>query len=274
MDAADTDDTAETSAAAATDDTSETTAAALAEQQEALTDLLVALDAADWAHPSRCEGWSVADVVLHLAQTDEMALASVEGRFAEEVDGLTAGLGQAADVDEGADLMVARERGGPPAAILERWRSGAAALRRALDAVDPHTRVTWVAGELSARTLATTRLAETWIHGDDIALPLGRPLPPGDRLRHVARLAWRTLPYAFARAGRTLAGPVAFSLRGPGGEPWELAPEGGTDPATVVRGDGVELCLVAARRVEPADTGLVAEGRDGAAVLELVRTYA
>jgi uncharacterized protein (TIGR03084 family) len=256
-------------------DSAETTAAALAEQQEALTDLLVTLDAAEWAQPSRCEGWSVADVVLHLAQTNEMALASVEGRFTEEVERLTAGLGQAADVDEGAELMVARERGGPPAAVFDRWRTGAVALRRALDAVDPHTRVTWVAGELSARTLATTRLAETWIHGDDIGVPLGRPLPPADRLRHVAHLAWRTLPYAFARAGRTLSGPVAFVLRGPGGEAWEFGPEGGTDQApTVVRGDGVELCLVAARRADAADTGLVAEGPDGAAVLELVRTYA
>jgi hypothetical protein len=36
----------------------------------------------------------------------------------------------------------------------------------------------------------------------------------------------------------------------------------------------VELCLVAARRVDPADTALEAEGPDARAVLELVRTYA
>ena len=32
--------------------------------------------------PSRCDGWTVADVLLHLAQTNEMAVASVEGRLA------------------------------------------------------------------------------------------------------------------------------------------------------------------------------------------------
>jgi hypothetical protein len=42
----------------------------------------------------------------------------------------------------------------------------------------------------------------------------------------------------------------------------------------VVRGDGVELCLVAARRVDPVGTGLTATGPDADAVLELVRTYA
>src|SRR5205823_1880386 len=105
---------------------------------------------------------------------------------------------------------------------------------------DPHERVTWVAGQLSVRTLATTRLAETWIHSGDVADALGRSLVPSDRLRHIARLAWRTLPYAFERAGRQLHGPVAFELRGPDGRAWEFAPD--EEPATTIRGDGHELC--------------------------------
>jgi hypothetical protein len=36
----------------------------------------------------------------------------------------------------------------------------------------------------------------------------------------------------------------------------------------------VELCLVAARRADPLDTGLRSQGPDAGAVLELVRTYA
>ncbi|HEV7829149.1 MAG TPA: maleylpyruvate isomerase N-terminal domain-containing protein [Pseudonocardiaceae bacterium] len=43
--------------------------AALDEQQAELDGLLVAHDDSDWATPTRCPGWSVADVVLHLAQT-------------------------------------------------------------------------------------------------------------------------------------------------------------------------------------------------------------
>ncbi|MGH9032122.1 MAG: maleylpyruvate isomerase family mycothiol-dependent enzyme, partial [Acidimicrobiia bacterium] len=91
-------------------------------------------------------------------------------------------------------------------------------------------------------------------------------------VRHVARLAWRTLPYAFARAGRELTGPVAFVLRGPSGAKWEFVPE--DDPLTFMRGDGTELCLVAARRVDPRETALRGEGPDVEAVLDLVRTYA
>ena len=41
-----------------------------------------------------------------------------------------------------------------------------------------------------------------------------------------------------------------------------------------MRGDAVDLCLVAGQRADAADTGLVAEGPDGAEVLALVRTFA
>jgi uncharacterized protein (TIGR03084 family) len=247
--------------------------AALVEQQEELESLLATLDEDGWARPTRCEGWDVADVVLHVAQTDELALGSAQGRFAEAIDALTRDVGPAMDVDEGAALMVERQRGMAPSVLHKRWEDGAATLADALRHTDPSERVVWVAGELSARTLATTRLAETWIHTGDVADALGRVLPPSDRLQPVARLAWRTLPYAFGKARRVMSGPVAFELTGPDGDPWSFVPDG-APAVTVVRGDAVELCLVAARRAEPADTGLTGEGPDAEAVLELVRTYA
>jgi uncharacterized protein (TIGR03084 family) len=252
---------------------------ALAEQQAELTGLLDGLDDAGWHAPTRCEGWDVADVVLHLAQTNEMAIGSAQGRFAESVAELSAGLqgggggaGSATPVDDGAAMLVALERGAPTSELFARWRDGAATLSDLLAAMDLHTRVTWVAGELSARTLATTRLAETWIHTGDVAGALGVELPATDRLRQIARLAWRTLPYAFASAGLTMAGPVAFHLVGPDGDAWDFAPD---EPAlTTVSGPATELCAVAARRVDPAATSLVGEGPDAGQVLALVRTYA
>jgi uncharacterized protein (TIGR03084 family) len=197
-------------------------------------------------------------------------VASVEGRLPE--DGL--GLARAGDanVDDWAERMAVSQRGTPPEVVLERWRTTTAALRAAFARCDLSTRVPWVTGRLSARTLATTRLAECWIHTGDIAAAFGQAPSATPRLRQLARLAWRTLPYAFASAGRELSGPVAFELTGPGGERWDLVPE--EAPATVVRGDALDLCLVAGRRREPAETGLTTEGPDGEAVLALVRTYA
>jgi uncharacterized protein (TIGR03084 family) len=121
-------------------------------------------------------------------------------------------------------------------------------------------------------TLVATRLAECWIHTGDVADALGVVQEPTDRLEHIARLAWRTLPYAFARDGRELAGPVAFELRAPSGAPWHFVPD--AEPATTIEGEGADLCLVAARRVAPDDTSLRGTGPDARTVLELVRTYA
>jgi hypothetical protein len=86
------------------------------------------------------------------------------------------------------------------------------------------------------------------------------------------RLAWRTVPYAFMRAGRAQAGPVAFDLTSPTGARWLFEPD--EPAATVVRGQAHELCLVAGQRADATNTNLTAEGPDAEAVLELVRTFA
>jgi uncharacterized protein (TIGR03084 family) len=245
---------------------------ALAAQQAELSGVLDGLDEDRWHAPSRCDGWDLADVVLHLAQTDEMAIASLEGRLAE----WTAEMGRHREamrsVDAGAAMLVARQRGAPADALLGRWKGGAARLVDTLCATDLSIRVVWVAGELSARTMATTRLAETWIHSGDVAHALGITLVPTDRLRPIARLAWRTLPYAFASAGRSLSGPVAFRLLSPEGEPWDFVPDAAA--LTTISGRAEELCAVAARRVDAGATGLRGTGPDAEGALALVRTYA
>ncbi|HEY5155130.1 MAG TPA: maleylpyruvate isomerase family mycothiol-dependent enzyme [Acidimicrobiales bacterium] len=256
----------------------ETIVTALAAQQAELSALVSPVDAAAWALPSRCEGWTIADVMLHLAQTNEMAIASANGDFAASLETLAGGISTerteraVGTVEDGAGLLVDEERGASATVVHDRWQASVAGLDAALRAGDPHRRVMWVAGELSARTLATTRLTETWIHTGDVAFGLGVDVAPTDRLWHVARLAWRTLPYAFEGAGRTLTGPVAFELVGPGGEAWDFRPDDA--PTTVIRGAGADLCLVAARRADPAHVDLRGEGPDAAAVLELVRTFA
>jgi uncharacterized protein (TIGR03084 family) len=245
--------------------------AALAAQQDELDRILRDATDADWDSPTRCPGWTVSDVVLHLAQTDEFALASAEGRIAVAAVSW-GGADGAATVDDRAGALVAQQRGAPPQDVLERWRSGAAAVRHAFDTVDPSARLTWVAGQLSARTLATTRLSETWIHTGDVAEALGVARTPGPQLVQIVRLAWRTLPYAFARDGKQLAGPVAVELTAPAGGTWAFGDPG--IATTTVRGPATDFCEVAARRLDPADSGLTATGPDARDVLALVRTYA
>ncbi|HVN50921.1 MAG TPA: maleylpyruvate isomerase family mycothiol-dependent enzyme [Acidimicrobiales bacterium] len=247
--------------------------AALADQHRRLAVVVDGCRPADWERPTRCPGWDVAAVLLHLAQTDALAAASARGELDAHPHGF---MGNPEDrvrsVDEAAAAQVDLERAAGADAIRARWHDASRDMRTAFEAGDPHRRVTWVSGQLSLHTLVTTRLSECWIHTDDIATALDLELEPTDGLRHIARLAWRTLPYAFGRAGEAMHGPVALDLRGPGGDRWRFDPDDAA--VTVIRGSAVDFCEVAARRVDPAGTDLVGEGPDAAAVLELVRTYA
>ena len=85
---------------------------------------------------------------------------------------------------------------------------------------------------------------------------------PGPQLEQIVRLAWRTLPYAFARDEKELAGSVAVEVTAPDGGTWVFG-----DPetaATTVRGPATDFCEVAARRLDPADSRLTATGPDRA----------
>jgi uncharacterized protein (TIGR03084 family) len=245
---------------------------ALEQQVVETASLVGGLSDSQWNAFTRCDGWRISDVVLHLAQSDEMAIASLNGSFQVETADHTHGWGGATSVDESVAMMVERERGAPFVDLLGRWTSSATNLIAVLSGMDLSTRVLWVAGHLSARTLATTRLAETWIHTGDIADALGVELVATDRLKPIARLAWRTLPYAFDSAGQPMSGPVAFRLVSPSGDLWEFVPE--ESAVTTIEGSAADLCAVAARRSDPLATSLRGEGPDTDAVLALVRTYA
>ena len=244
---------------------------ALREQQAELGAIVTGLGDDDLLRPSRCDGWTVADVLLHLAQTNEMAVASVEGRFSAFVDDAAAGLDAVGSVDAWAGALVAKERGAPRVS-LERWTRSAGAQVDALARCDPAARLRWVAGDLAARSLATTRMTETWIHTVDVAVAFGPEPAPTDRLWHVARLAWRTVPYALAQAGIEPVGPVAFDLEAPDGSGWAFGSD--DEPATVITGPALDLCTVAGQRASAADTALTGTGPDADAVLRLVRTFA
>jgi uncharacterized protein (TIGR03084 family) len=236
----------------------------LTAEQDRLEDILSGLDEAQWTSPSSAAGWTVADVVLHLAQSEEGVAASVSGagRDLRPASGTS--------VDEAMDRLVRSERTSP-AEVFQRWREARRASVAALRSADPSRPLAWVEAPLKPATLATTRLAEHWAHALDITGPLGIAFPDTDRLRHIAWLAHRTLPYALSVAGEPVVA-VRCELTAPDGtESWRFGPE---DAESVITGAAGEFCRVAARRVEPAQTGLKAAGQHGATVLRLVRTYA
>lgn len=244
----------------------------LAGELRDLDRLVERLTADQWNAPTRCDGWDIADVMLHLAQTNEMAVASSNGLLAEWIAASPAPSRPFESVDDAAAVRVGDERGAAPEVLADRWRASCTAMLESFRAGDPSHRCDWVAGTLARRTLVTTRLAESWIHHGDVAEAVGLEQRSTARLRTIARLAWRTIPYSFERAGRSLAGPVALVLDGVDGTEWRFEP---SEPAeTTIRGTAEDWCAVAARRIAPASTGLRGTGPDVDAVLALARTYA
>lgn len=239
-------------------------------EQDRLERILAGLDAAQWASPSAAAGWTIADVVLHLAQSEEAVAASATGTPpGPATPGLTSrppGL----TMDEFADYAVRAERDTtrPP---LRRWQAARTAALAALRGAAPGQPLRWVEAPLKPATLATTRLAEHWAHGLDIAGPLGLDYPDNERLRHIAWLAHRTLPYAMSLAGLP-AGEVACELTAPNGtDVWRLGPR---DAASVISGPAGAFCRVAAQRLEPGRSGLRASDGTAEAAVGLLRTYA
>jgi hypothetical protein len=84
--------------------------------QERLAGILGGLDEAQWMSASGAVGWTIADVVLHLAQSEESVVVTASGGE------LRGGLGQTVGgtVDERVASLVSAERAAPDV-VFARW---------------------------------------------------------------------------------------------------------------------------------------------------------
>ena len=235
-------------------------------EQDRLEAILDALDDNEWDAPSAAAGWTVCDVVLHLAQTEEAVVASAATASSDARGAFDR---NAATLDEAMDQLVRAERAAPDV-VFARWRTARRAAVDALQHADPQQPLRWAAAPLKPKTLATTRLAEHWAHGLDITGPLGIPFPDTDRLRHVAWLAYGSLPYAFTVAGQDVH-DVFCELTAPDGKTWSY---GSPSADSAIKGSAGAFCRVGAQRLPPDESGLVTSGPHGDAALRVLRNYA
>ncbi len=237
----------------------------LVAEYDRLESILASLSDAQWRSESAAPGWTVTDVMIHLAQTEEGVVATTSRP--NEPNRLTRDGGT---LDEWVDRQVAAERDEPDV-VFARWKAARRASVDALRAADPDARYAWAHTPLKPRTLATTRLAEHWAHAIDVTLPFAIPLPDTDRLRHIAWLGHSTLPYGFAFNGQD-AHDVYAELTAPDGvEVWRFGPP---DADSTITGAAGAFCRVGAQRLTPEESGLVTTGPHGAGALRVLRNYA
>ncbi|MFJ8905155.1 TIGR03084 family metal-binding protein [Streptomyces sp. NPDC102351] len=240
----------------------------LREESEELDRLVAGLGPDRWALPTPAAGWTVAHQIGHLAWTDRCAWTAVT-----DADGFRALVDQAlaaphSYVDDGAEEYARAE----PAALLTRWREGRAALEKALREAPAGARFPWFGPPMSAASVATARLMETWAHAQDVADTLGVTRPPTDRLRHVAWLGVRTRDFAYGVHGLTPpADPFRVELTGPGGDIWTYGPK---DAPQRVTGPALDFCLLVTRRAHRADLALTADGPDADRWLVIAQAFA
>ncbi|MET8023465.1 TIGR03084 family metal-binding protein [Streptomyces avermitilis] len=243
----------------------------LREESEELDRLVAELSPEQWALATPAPRWTIAHQIAHLAWTDHSALLAVtdEDAFRALVEkALTA---PESFVDEGADEGSRL----PCAELVKRWREGRAALDRALREAPPGTRFPWYGPPMSAASMATGRLMETWAHGQDVADALGVVRTPTDRLKHVVRIGVRARDFAFGIHG--LPAPAADAIRveltAPTGEGelWTYGPENAPQRVT---GPALDFCLLATQRAHRADLAVRATGPDADRWLDIAQAFA
>ncbi|MFG3507947.1 TIGR03084 family metal-binding protein [Streptomyces sp. NPDC047821] len=240
----------------------------LRDESEELDHLVAGLRADGWATPTPAPRWTVAHQIAHLAWTDDAALLAVT-----DADAFAAHVREALDapatfVDDGA----AHGATAPPHQLLARWRDGRARLLDALRAAPAGARFPWYGPPMSAASMATARLMETWAHGQDVADALGAVRPPTARLRHVAWIGVRARDYAYAVRGLTPpAEPFRVELTAPDGTLWAYGPE---DAAQRITGPALDFCLLVTQRAHRADLAVRAEGADADRWLGIAQAFA
>jgi uncharacterized protein (TIGR03083 family) len=144
------------------------------------------LDEEGWDRPSRCEGWSVRDVLGHLAGEELYNHACLDG----DLEGFFAMLGR-----EGAaggfngfnEWCVRRRRGVPVGEVLEEWRRANGETRERMRSQGREAELQTSAGPYPMGLQTFHYASEYATHADDVGVPVSDD-EAGERTRWRARV--------------------------------------------------------------------------------------
>jgi uncharacterized protein (TIGR03083 family) len=153
---------------------------------------LATFSAEQWAHPSRCEGWSVRDVIIHLDSTNGFWAYSIASGLRNEPTQFLA----AFDPVSSPAQLVAATRDVSTSELFDRFTASTDALVALWASLDDDG---WSAlaeappGHVSVSAVTHHALWDSWVHERDVLLPVGfvpevEPDEVAACLRYVAAL--------------------------------------------------------------------------------------
>jgi uncharacterized protein (TIGR03083 family) len=148
-----------------------------------LREYLEQLDADGWNRPSHCAGWSIKDVLSHLAAGESYNQDCLDRRLGQ--------LDFSGDLDAWNDRAVRGRRGKPGAEVLQEWSARQREVRRRWEALGLDGHLETSVGPYPLRLQVWHLAQEYATHADDIEVPL----PAGERER---RARWRSIFGLFA----------------------------------------------------------------------------
>ncbi len=214
-------------------------------QRRRLLDAVAAFGDEDWAHPSRCDGWTNRDVIVHLDSTNAFWAFSITAALQGEPTRFLATFDPVASPAE----LVAGSQGVSNQEALDKFRASTTALLDLLSSLEEDS---WSQlaeappGHISINAVVHHALWDSWIHERDILLPLGittaeEPDEVSACLRYAAALA----PALSIAQGATRRGVLAIAASGPNGsDDFEITVEIGDSAAvSSSASDGADLTL-------------------------------
>lgn len=234
--------------------------------------ILEPLSQADWERVTQFKDYTINDVLRHLHQGDQMALAAVDGP---------------ATFDALREIRRARRHQGHVSArddarlefghlsgrhLLETWRATLAELCMRLGRLDPGTRLKWAGPDMGVRMFTTARQMEVWAHGHEIADILGVDRSPSDRLENIALIGVRTFGWTFANRGLPIPPmPPRVTLTSPAGATWQWHAESKVGQVT---GSALEFAQVVTQVRNIADTQLAVVGETARHWMAIAQCFA
>ena len=216
-------------------------------QRARLAETLAGLDDAQWAAASRCEGWSVQDVIAHLVTTNQFWAFSIDAGLAGTPSTFLSTFDPVASPAQMVDAVRAQGPAETLAQFVESNEAFAAAMGRA--AGDGMTLLAEAPpGHIAIGLVALHALWDGWVHERDIVVPLGlQPVVEDDEVEAAMTYAAALSASFLAAGGSDLRGSLVVRASDPDVRvavavgPTVVIGGGGDDDAVVITGDAVQV---------------------------------